>query len=237
MRNSKISRGNQKSGFFSGKGFYIALAISLVAIGGAVWIGVNSSLEKLENENEQINPTPAPITDYNEEWTLPRGEEVNIPQSDVPAETIKQEENKPKETTPVQQGFILPLNGEILNAYSGDKVVKSKTLDEWVMHTGIDISAQASTPVKAAAAGKVIEVKNDDMWGACVVIDHGNGVESHYYNLKSAINVKKNQQVKLGDTIGAVGETAEIERAEAPHLHFAIKQNGEWIDPMTLIQK
>ena len=44
------------------------------------------------------------------------------------------------------------------------------------------------------------------------------------------------QSVKLGDVIGTVGETADIERAEESHLHLGIKQDGEWIDPVSFIE-
>lgn len=239
MKGTKISReGKSKNGFFSGKGFYIALAISLVAVGGAAWIGVNSTMKQLKNNNDNADKeNPQSNVVQNEaEWDVPKDNQVDNKKPDVPANEPKVEE-KPQEEASPQQGFIMPLSGEIINGYSGDKVVKSKTLDEWVMHTGIDLKAKVSTPVKAASAGKVIDVRNDDMWGACVIIEHPNGVETHYYNLKSAVNVNKNQNVKLGDVIGSVGQTAEIEQAEEEHLHFGIKKNGEWVDPLTIIKK
>ncbi len=233
MKKSRIPRTNSNN-FLAGKGFYIALAISLIAIGGAAWIGVNSSINKLGDNTLDNDNATSQVENNQDNWNVPTEEEVNKPQSNVPAP--KTEDETVKANEPVEQGFIMPLKGEVLNAFSGDKVVKSKTLDEWVMHTGIDISAKLSTPVKAVSNGKVIEVKNDPMWGACVIIEHANGIESHYYNLKSAVNVKKNQQVKLGDVIGAVGNTAEIEQAEESHLHFAMKNKGNWVDPMSIIK-
>lgn len=53
MKNNKIAREDKKS-FFSGKGFYITLALSIIAVGAAAWIGVNSSLDKLSNDNDDI---------------------------------------------------------------------------------------------------------------------------------------------------------------------------------------
>ena len=72
------------------------------------------------------------------------------------------------------------------------------------------------------------------MWGTTVTIEHADGIVSYYANLKSAVSVKQGQQVKMGAVIGAVGETAEIEQAEESHLHFGVKKDGEWIDPMSL---
>ncbi len=218
--------------FFSGKGFYIALALSLAAVGGAAWLGVNSAMDKLEapppdlSNNTQIEEPS--------EWTLPQTP-AEVKQEDVKADTssavVEEQAN-----TSVVQGYILPLKGSVLNAYSGDKVVKSKTLDDWLMHTGMDIAAKVSTPVKSMSGGKVKEITNDSLWGTTVTIEHANGIMSYYANLKSAVNVKANQTVKMGDVIGAVGETCDIERAEESHLHFGVKKDGEWVDPMSVIK-
>ena len=75
----------------------------------------------------------------------------------------------------------------------------------------------------------------DPLWGNCVIIDHGNGIESHYYNLSKAITVIEGDEVNSGEVIGAIGDTAEIEAAEASHLHFGVKRNGSWIDPISFI--
>ncbi len=219
--------------FFSGKGFYAALAFSLIAVGGAAWLGVNSALNKLESETPEPNNVTSQLQ-QEDEWSLPSDYEAAAPQSGVEATPSSQPTQDKQASTAVEQGYILPLKGAVLNAYSGDKVVKSKTLDDWVMHTGVDITAEVGTPVKAMSGGKVTEIKNDDMWGTTVTIEHADGIVSYYANLKSAVSVKQGQQVKMGAVIGAVGETAEIEQAEESHLHFGVKKDGEWIDPMSL---
>lgn len=232
--------------FFNGKGFYVALAVSLAAVGGAAWLGVNSAMNKLnaptpENTVSQAAPKP----------TVPQ-QEVTVPKNDVPAQgatpdakakakaeaeaKAKAEADASKNNSAANPGYILPLKGDVLNGYSGDKVVKSKTLDDWVMHTGIDIAAAVSTPVKSMSAGKIVAIENDALWGTTVTVSHQNGIISYYANLKSAVNVKKGQEVKLGDVIGAVGDTCDIERAEGSHLHFGVKKNDNWIDPFSLIQ-
>ena len=236
----KMQLGESKAHrFFSGKGFYVALAVSLVAVGGAAWLGVNSAINKLENDKPEIENNSM-ITD-DEDWGIPSDFEANAPQSNIPADT-SDNESEPVESEPtekansgVQQGYILPLKGDVLNEYSGDKMVKSKTLDDWVMHTGLDIAAEVGTPVKAMSAGKITEIKNDDMWGTTITITHDGGIESYYANLKASVTVKEGQSVKLGDVIGNVGETADIERAEESHLHFGVRKDGEWVDPMSLI--
>lgn len=218
--------------FFSGKGFYIALALSLAAVGGAAWLGVNSAMDKLESPPPELN-NQTQIEDE-AEWSIPQTPaEVKKDDVQAPASSVAEEKEA---NTSVVQGYILPLKGSVLNTYSGDKVVKSKTLDEWVMHTGMDISAKVSTPVKAMSGGKIKKVENDSLWGTTVTIQHADGVESYYANLKSAVNVKVNQTVNMGEVIGAVGETCDIERAEESHLHFGVKKDGNWVDPMSIIK-
>lgn len=218
--------------FFSGKGFYVALAISLTAVGGAAWLGVNSALDKIEvpppelNQNTQIEEP--------EEWSMPK--QAEIKKDDIKVVESAPPESEAQTNTAVVQGFILPIKGGIINAYSGEKVVKSKTLDEWVMHTGIDIGASIATPVKAMSSGKVTEISNDSLWGTTITVEHPNGITSYYANLKSAVSVKANQTVKMGDVIGTVGESCDIERAEESHLHFGVKKDGAWVDPMSVIK-
>ena len=233
----KSNSGEYKIGsFFSGKGFYIALAISLVAIGAAAWFGINSAIAKLEKDTPKKPETP-PIK-QEDDWTLPSEHTVDAPKKDVPAANKPEEEKSAKEETKPQQvqGFIMPVSGSILNNFSGDKMVKSKTLDDWILHTGIDIAAKENTPVKAMASGKVTEIKNDSMWGTTVTITHSNGLVSYYAGLQNVTDVKQNQKINLGDVIGKVGNTAEIEQAEESHLHFGVKKDDQWIDPVSLIK-
>lgn len=235
----KTTSGQYKIGsFFSGKGFYIALAISLVTIGAAAWFGINSAISKLEEKTP--NEIETPPVKHEDDWQLPSEHTVDAPKKDVPAQkpadNSDNKENEKKTDSQQVQGFVMPVKGSILNNFSGDKMVKSKTLDDWVLHTGIDIAAKENTPVKAMSAGKVTEVKEDPMWGTTVTITHSNGLVSYYAGLKAVPDVKQNQKVNLGDVIGKVGNTAEIEHAEESHLHFGVKKDDKWIDPISLIK-
>lgn len=242
MKDNKITR-QEKPSFLSGKSFYIALSVSLVVLGGIVFFGINSSMNNLKNNNEKqieqnANVIPPAVED---DWSISKEAPVAKQQTDV-----KKDEgtsSKPATTStastaaPSVNGYIYPIRGTIQNGYSGEDLYKSKTLDEWVMHTGIDIAAKVGTPVKASANGKVVSVWDDEQWGGCIKIQHENNVVSYYYNLKPAVNVSKNQQVKLGDVVGAVGTSAMIESLEEPHLHFAIQKDGNWVDPKNFLPK
>lgn len=127
--------------------------------------------------------------------------------------------------------FIKPVDAEISQPYSGTKPVKSKTLGDWRIHTGVDIYAEQGTEVKAPADGTVQFAGEDALTGHTVTIDHGNGVVSTVYNLESTDRVEEGQTVKAGDVIGTAGQSAQIEMLEDPHIHFEVQIDGAYVNP------
>jgi len=139
----------------------------------------------------------------------------------------------PKKETPEKlQSFQMPVDGEISLEYAMDKLVYSKTLEEWRVHKGVDIAADRGTPVKAVADGVVCEVTNHPHYGISVVVDHGSGIKTLYRNLASDEIVTVNQKVKQGEVIGSIGNTAMDESVEPPHLHFEVLKDGVNVNPM-----
>lgn len=132
--------------------------------------------------------------------------------------------------------FVKPVDGEITKEFAKEKLVYSNTLEEWTTHLGIDIKAAKTTVVKASEAGTIKSIKNDPRYGLSVIIEHQDGYETLYANLLTAEFVKVGEQVKQGQSIGTIGDTATFEVVDEPHLHFEITKNGEQIDPSTVIK-
>ncbi|MBI5085272.1 MAG: M23 family metallopeptidase [Acidobacteria bacterium] len=109
---------------------------------------------------------------------------------------------------------------------------QGKKVDQQV-HLGFDLSKVQQAPVVASAAGKVLHASALGIYGNCIVIDHGYGLQSIYGHL-SSIAVKPGQAVQRGEEIGRSGATG---LAGGDHLHFSIQIDGvqanplEWWDP------
>ncbi|HWJ03357.1 MAG TPA: M23 family metallopeptidase [Verrucomicrobiae bacterium] len=97
---------------------------------------------------------------------------------------------------------------------------------DYRQHTGVDISAPVGTRIVAANAGTVTELGQDPVYGKVVVLEHGSGWQTVYGELQN-IKVKLNQQVKLGQELGQVGESSGGEADLESHLHYEIRQNEQ----------
>lgn len=136
---------------------------------------------------------------------------------------------------PVDFKPIFPTIGKVIREFSDQSLVYSKTLDEWTEHPGIDIEAQEGSDVKACFDGTVIDLGEDPLYGKYVVIDHGDGYISKYYNLKDLKDIQIGDIVRQGEKIGEVGTSSNIEYMDPPHLHFEILYNGENQNPLKFL--
>ena len=193
-----------------------------------------------DNINEEIkvdvpNVTPEEIAQVSEPV------EVEIPVTEEIKNELKIEIEKPEpaQNTEVftnnETEFLKPTDGEIINDYSNGKPVKSETMGDWRVHSGIDIKAEIGTMVKSPQDGKVLISENNKLTGNTVVIEHKNGYVSTIYNLES-ISVSKGENVEKGAVIGTVGKSAPLENAMDAHVHFEIKKNGKFVNPNDYIK-
>ncbi len=100
-------------------------------------------------------------------------------------------------------------------------------------HPGLDIAIPTDSYVRAAGAGMVVEVGEDEVYGRFVIVDHGDGYTSLYAHASSHL-VTLGQVVRRNEVIALSGSTGH---STAPHLHFEILLNGEAVDPLTMVQQ
>ncbi len=123
-----------------------------------------------------------------------------------------------------------PVAGEVTSGFGERKNPLGPGSD---FHPGVDIAAEAGTPIAAAAAGRVISAGPDGGYGNLIVVDDGNGVTTRYGHC-SQIFARVGDTVAAGEQIGAVGSTG---RSTGPHLHFEVRVDDRPVDPANYLSQ
>ena len=100
------------------------------------------------------------------------------------------------------------------------------------MHQGLDYAIPSGTPVAAVNSGTVLLARPLYFEGNCVVLDHGQGLLTLYMHL-SEMKVKEGETIQRGQEIGLSGGSG---RATGPHLHLAVRWQGIYLNPATLLR-
>jgi hypothetical protein len=106
-------------------------------------------------------------------------------------------------------------------------IYQGKDVDQQV-HQGFDLAVTANAPIVASHKGIVVHASDLGIYGNCVVIDHGMGVQSLYGHL-SSIGVKVGDTVQKGQQLGRSGMTG---LAGGDHLHFTMLVGGQQVTPV-----
>ena len=122
-----------------------------------------------------------------------------------------------------------PVKGRITSpfGYRIHPILKTKNL-----HTGLDIAASTGTPVVAANTGTVIKAGWNNSYGNLLMIDHGGGIVTLYAH-NSSLLAKVGDVVSKGQTVAKIGSTG---MSTGPHLHFEVRVNGQYKNPMDWLQ-
>ncbi len=236
-------------------GFYEVIMICLVAIGATALAAHQSSLgrdtqneiasdeQTLQAQTDKADNTPSPqlsesLPQQQDESSAGANENTTQKVSgdirSAGSDTSTTEESVSASGTISAKKYTRPVSGEVITSHSGDELVYSATLDDWRIHSGTDYKATAGEAVRSIADGTVKKIFCDDMMGWCVAVAHDDSLMSYYYNLSPEISVKEGQNVKMGDTLGGVGESASAESAIEPHLHLEVTKSSKQIDPESL---
>jgi murein DD-endopeptidase MepM/ murein hydrolase activator NlpD len=128
-----------------------------------------------------------------------------IPTVDSTAPKQNAPENKAVEEKGGSAPYTVPVHGKISKQFSDEVPIYSQTLDEYIVHKGVDIAAPADTQVVAVADGTITKVYNDDKLGITIEVSHGNGIVTKYSNLSTTKMVGEGDVVKKGQPISGVG--------------------------------
>lgn len=224
---SKKSLGKQMEQILAGRGFYIVMILCAAIIGVSIWSLLQKPEMPIPDEPEfdEVLSEVSPV-EYEPEETI-----APIETEDAAPEEVSIEE------TVSEVKAVWPVEGEIQRDYCMDALQYDPTMSDWRTHDGLDLSAEIGTKVLAVQAGMVLRVYSDDLYGATVVIDHGNGLVISYANLEQIPTVYEGDTVSAGDVIGSVGDTAKCESLQEGHLHLSAELNGESVSPMDYLPK
>ena len=246
MNNS--SSGKRLERFFTGKGFYIVLFLCAAVIGVSAWMMTAGNGTMSDDLNK--------FSDF--EYGSARTETIIVPAAQdtspvmdydglFPAEIITEEaeavsaaeeesiEVMAEEEAPAAPVYGWPVSGDIDRAYHVNQLRYDATMGDWRIHDGIDIAAPVGSSVCACRGGLVESIRDDDLYGTVLTVDHGDGTRAVYANLADIAAVNPGDFVQSGEVLGAVGSTAICESAQKPHLHFAMSVNGESADPLAFL--
>ena len=127
---------------------------------------------------------------------------------------------KSENTTPVKGAFRWPVRGKVIAGF-GQRTAAGR-------NDGIDIAVPVGTPVRAAAAGKVLYSGSEiEGFGNLILVRHADSWVSAYANSSSNL-VKRGDKVSAGQTIAKSGKSGD---ASQPQLHFELRRNSQPVDP------
>lgn len=235
----KITKQSVKS-FFKKQGLYVLIFLCLVAAGitalvawprdeSELQIGdpdISTSDNNAVTEDSPVSVVEAPTL---EEEQRELDEEVHSEEPGTEDEDTAVSNPKPANNGSGSIKLAKPLDGQIVQEFSGDSLVYYASLNMWATHNGIDFKADENTEVKAALSGTVEDVYSNEADGGVVVVSHSSTSKTVYAGLGD-IAVKVGDKVSVGHMLGKVGELPK-ELDLSYHLHFEYIVDGSYKDP------
>lgn len=222
--------------FLDGKGYYIALAVCILAVGVSALVFYRTANEVADVEESQLS-VPVPVqpslsgslseTDNGTTAASRETETQTSTEDSVPTVAL--------EPNPSAIQVCDPVAGETIALFSVEALAYNETMGDWRTHNGIDIATPLGAKVYAILDGAVTAVYDDDYLGTVVTIEHSQGWSTLYANLTGVPAVEAGDEVKAGQVIGAVGQSAMLEVASRPHLHLEVYRYGNLTDPDLLL--
>lgn len=183
--------------------------------GSSVTDEMTTEYDNIPSENEAEQTTSDGIY---EETTDVSAMAVNLPTVNFSEDTLME----------------WPVNGNILLDYSMDQSTYFPTLDQYKLSSAISVGAVEGAPVVAAVNGTVYSVKQDPQTGTTLTMELGNGYQAIYGQLTD-LAVSEGETVQKGTIIGYIAQPTKYYSTEGANLYFAMKKDGEPIDPIAYL--
>ncbi len=219
----------------------LSAVLCLVALGTASAV---TSYRGVKEDNEgrmaDLPETTAKIYDNSSIKPVisPQNAETKVTREDVL--TVVDEYSADEEyeaVASVSDEFILdwPVVGEIVMDYSTDALIYDVTLEQYRTNDSVSIAAEEGESVAASGRGMVKKVAHSREDGWYVVIDHENGWETTYGQLRDDLAVEEGDRVDSGDTVGYVGRPSVYGTMLGDHVEFKVTLNDYAVDPKTAV--
>ena len=211
------------------RAIYITAVVLLIAV--ALIAGVVSAANRAKKDPVEKETGVATETRSPESSTQKPSESTPAPESSSePESTAKNPDASVGNKLPELR---LPVSGTVSVFHDPDLQVFSPTMNDYRVHLGVDINTEAGASVCAVADGVVKKIWEDPMMGWCIAVSHSGDAITFYKNLESTLasGVAEGSTVKAGQLLGKVGDSAMIEIAQEPHLHFEMTVGGLQVDP------
>ena len=221
MKNTKVNKAS-----------VITAVLLLSAVAIIISVTVISNRTKDKKPLPDVSDTQTDKVEDTEPTVDTDAPETEAPKEDKPTGGSAQVGNK-------LPSFGLPAKGTLSEKHDPELQVYSTTLDHYRVHLGIDIATEEAAPVYAAADGTVSKIWKDELMGYCIALKHSGNSYTFYKNLSEDIptGIKEGASVRSGQVIANVGDSALIEVAEEPHLHFEMTVADLAVDPLAYLNE
>lgn len=246
------------------RGFYIVLSLCITAIGVAGYVNLsdekeiatvvsqNAIIEKSEvvtiQPQQEILKDTTPVnsdTQDDDALDVKKQEKVQEPEQieEIIEDTAIIDETKTEATvtisptveiTKIQEIFVRPCDGGVINSNSMDELVKNVSMNDWRTHNATDYAVSPGQNISAIANGEVIAIETTDQFGTMIEIHHNDGLVTKIFGLNSDTVAKIGDSVVAGDVIATAMGSFPAEIVEGDHIHVEATRDGENIDVETL---
>lgn len=229
---------SKSKNFFKREGFYVILFVCLCVVATVAAVTTRNAKKVKNNPISQPKATvqnagtkvaEEPTVDYPNALQVKKNTDnktVEVPKSGAAAVAKS-----------VDNNFVQPVKGTVALKYSEDPV-EMTSINKRITHMAMDIKANLGDSVVAVMDGKVESIETTEEGMTVTVYHASNGLRSIYANLDEKVKVTKGQSVKKGEQIGVVGNTTTTSAYEkyGSHLHFAMKNQKDFVDPAKYVK-